>query len=64
MWPNTVKAYALHPLNWCFAEGGWYNLDAPPARDLSAPGSAADRLKVSTDLMKLVVFLVGEIFTD
>lgn len=52
MWSNIVKKYALHS---CFAEGGWYNLDAPPARDLSAPGSTTDGLKVSTDLMKLMV---------
>lgn len=52
------------PPNWCFVEGERYNLDAPPATDLSAPGSAADRLKVSTDLLKLMGLLVGEIFTD
>lgn len=54
MWSNIVKTYALHSLDWCFAEDGWYKLDAPPVRDLSALGSITNGLRVSPDLMKLL----------
>uniref|UniRef100_A0A087WNL5 MSL complex subunit 2 n=1 Tax=Mus musculus TaxID=10090 RepID=A0A087WNL5_MOUSE len=42
---NRLLPYFRQSLSCCVCEGGWYNLDAPPARDLSAPGSTTDGLK-------------------
>ncbi|CAH6777831.1 Msl2 [Phodopus roborovskii] len=53
---NRLLPYFRQSLSCC---SGRYNVDAPPARDLSAPGSITDGLKIFHRLFFSVVLIPG-----